>query len=585
MTAHLPFARKYRPQTFDELVGQPHVTETLSRALKQKRVAQAYLFAGQRGVGKTSAARILAKCLNCEKGPTASPCQACAGCTQITLSRSLDVIEIDGASNRGIDEIRSLRETIPYAPAIGGFRVYIIDEVHMLTTEAFNALLKTLEEPPAHVKFIFATTAPNKIPATILSRCQRFDFRRLEASAIVEALRPVAKTEALKIDETALYAVARAAEGSLRDAEVTLEQLASFVEGSITEDDVTELMGAVGSEALFSWAQAILDHQPAQALAHLTEQLDQGKDPAQLLSSLVQHLRNLLIVRSVGASSGGSAEPSLARLIDEPADRLARLGQQAGCCDPQELLFMLQIANGAYEMARRSPMAQTILEMALLKLSTREQWRSLEHILQRLDHGLGSAPAQPGTQSRSGHVSAGSASLAAGSSTRSGSAPGSMTPAPQPQPSASASSVPPTPSRALDGSVTGLAEVWPVFLQRLGTQKMSLAAFLAESRPLRLERQLLTIGLPGFALHQEILTDLEPKRLIERLLSELCQQPVTVAYETLLNESALTAGSASPSTETASEAGAMAAGGGPPIVQDIVKLFNATVVDRPRPAT
>ena len=183
--AYLPLARKYRPQTFADLIGQPHVTATLTKALESKRLAQAYLFAGQRGVGKTSAARILAKCLNCATGPTPAPCQTCPSCAQITQGNSLDVIEIDGASNRGIDEIRSLRETVPFAPTSGQFRVYIIDEVHMLTTEAFNALLKTLEEPPAHVKFIFATTAPTKVPATVLSRCQRFDFRRVEAATIV----------------------------------------------------------------------------------------------------------------------------------------------------------------------------------------------------------------------------------------------------------------------------------------------------------------------------------------------------------------------------------------------------------------
>ncbi len=220
--SYLPLARKYRPQTFDELIGQPHVTETLMRALKTKRLGQAYLFAGQRGVGKTSAARILAKSLNCEQGPTPTPCNRCANCTQITEGRSLDVLEIDGASNRGIDEIRALRDTVGFAPTTGAFRVYIIDEVHMLTLEAFNALLKTLEEPPAHVRFIFATTAPGKVPATILSRCQRFDFRRLEVPTLVAALTTVATKERLSIEEPALYAVARSAEGSLRDAEVIL---------------------------------------------------------------------------------------------------------------------------------------------------------------------------------------------------------------------------------------------------------------------------------------------------------------------------------------------------------------------------
>jgi DNA polymerase-3 subunit gamma/tau len=538
--AYLPLARKYRPQTFEELVGQSHVTETLTRALTGKRVAQAYLFTGQRGVGKTSAARILAKCLNCERGPSPKPCNRCSRCEEITQGRSLDVIEIDGASNRGIDEIRALRETVPFAPVGGAFRVYIIDEVHMLTAEAFNALLKTLEEPPAHVKFIFATTAANKVPATILSRCQRFDFRRLEAATIVEALTRVTKTEKITLEEPACYAVARAAEGSLRDAEVILEQLASFVEGPIREADVTELLGVVASEALIEWTQAILDRDSVQALARLTSQLERGKDPVQLLTSLIQQVRNLLIIRSSESAEGGEAVVS--RLIDEPAERLTRLRQQAAHATPQELLLILQVLTGAYELVRRSPMAQTILELVVIKLATREAWQSLDAISQRLEQLAVGAPPQAAK------------SIA------------SVPPPPVRQPAT------PTPELMNDAPEV-LQSLWPEFLRRLGEQKMSLAAYLAESRPVRFEQQVVTIGLPGFALHQEVLTAVEPRRLIERLLSELCQTAVTVEYAVLPEPAA-------------GEAGAVEEGAGtedaPPIVQDIVKLFNATVIDQPR---
>ena len=382
-TPYVALARKYRPQTFADLVGQPHVTATLTRALESQRIAQAYLFAGQRGVGKTSAARILAKCLNCDKGPTAKPCQTCASCAQITQGSSLDVIEIDGASNRGIDEIRSLRETVPFAPTTGQFRVYIIDEVHMLTAEAFNALLKTLEEPPAHVKFIFATTAPNKIPATILSRCQRFDFRRVEASSIVGALSRIAEAEKIEASEPALYAIARAADGSLRDAEVMLEQAASFVRGTLEEQDVTALLGAVESEALARWAQAILERKAPEALSLLTAQLEQGRDPLQLLTGLLRYLRNLLIVASAGAGTRGDS--TVAQLVDEPPERLVRLREQAGGVSPQELLVFLQLLTGAYELVRRSPMAQLVLELAVIKLATREEWQSLSEISRRLE--------------------------------------------------------------------------------------------------------------------------------------------------------------------------------------------------------
>src|SRR3990167_6136366 len=497
--SYLPLARKYRPQSFADLVGQPHVTATLTQALETKRLGQAYLFAGQRGVGKTSAARILAKCLNCATGPTPAPCQTCPGCAQITQGNSLDVIEIDGASNRGIDEIRSLRETVPFAPTSGQFRVYIIDEVHMLTTEAFNALLKTLEEPPAHVKFIFATTAPTKVPATVLSRCQRFDFRRVEASVIVGALARIAKAEQIAASEPALYAIARAADGSLRDAEVMLEQAASFVRGTLEEQDVTALLGAVESESLTNWAQAILDRQAPSALSLLTAQLEQGRDPLQLLTGLLRHLRNVIIVASVGEGPAGEAR--LAQLGDEPPERLHRLREQAGRSSPPELLLFLQLLIGAYEMVRRSPMAQLILELAVIKLSTREEWQSLADISRRLERLAMGAPASPGAP------------------------PAGRAPPPPPArpvgPAHSAARPEPAPTRPAATPPQAILDIWPAFLERMGAQKMSLAAYLAHARPVALEEQTLTIGVLNVALHQEVLSFTDNRRLIERILSEL----------------------------------------------------------------
>ena len=557
--SYLPFARKYRPQTFEELIGQPHVTTTLTRAFKSKRIAQAYLFAGQRGVGKTSAARILAKCLNCERGPTAQPCNTCASCTQITQGRSLDVIEIDGASNRGIDEIRNLRETMPFAPATGSFRVYIIDEVHMLTTEAFNALLKTLEEPPAHVKFVFATTAVSKVPATVLSRCQRFDFRRLEAATIVEALTQVAKAERLTIDEPARYAIARAADGSLRDAEVVLEQLASFVEGRIGEADVTELLGAVETDALFAWTQAILERDPTQALHHLRRQLDQGRDPAQLLTSLLQHVRNLLVIRSIRPD--GAADEALSRLIDEPAERITRLKEQAGRTTAPELLVFLQILTGAYELIRRGPLAQTVLELVIVKLATREQWQSLEEISRRLEQLHTESPLPAGAAPPAARPAA----------VNPGHAPSSAAPSPAPQPAALSTG-------AATVSLEQCVAIWPTLLERLATQKISLAAYLADSRPIQFEGRLVTIGLPGSALHQEVLADVDNHRFIDRLLSEVCQATLTVQYATLPTAEAVPGGADEPRPDATHEHA-------PGIVQDIVKLFNATVIDKPRPTS
>src|SRR3989338_6405581 len=236
--SYLVFARKFRPQTFEEVIGQEPITTTLKNAIEKKRVAQSFLFTGSRGVGKTSTARILAKALNCEKSPTTEPCNQCISCEEITRGTSLDILEIDGASNRGIEEIRTLRENVKFKPTHGHYKVYIIDEVHMLTGEAFNALLKTLEEPPEHVKFIFATTEPHKVPLTILSRCQRFNFKRITGGAIQSKLTEIAKQEGFKAEPRALFEIARAADGSLRDGESLLDQISTLSEGPIREEDV-----------------------------------------------------------------------------------------------------------------------------------------------------------------------------------------------------------------------------------------------------------------------------------------------------------------------------------------------------------
>ncbi|MBI2495245.1 MAG: DNA polymerase III subunit gamma/tau [Candidatus Omnitrophica bacterium] len=579
---YLPLARKHRPQTFAGLVGQPHVTTTLTRALQSKRLGQAYLFAGMRGVGKTSAARIFAKCLNCERGPTPAPCDRCGSCTHIIQGASLDVIEIDGASNRGIDEIRTLRETVPFAPTSGSFRIYIIDEVHMLTTEAFNALLKTLEEPPAHVKFIFATTAVNKVPATILSRCQRFDFRRIETATLVDVLTRVAQAEQIGISEPALYAIARAADGSLRDAEVILEQLRSFAEGSIDEPDVTGLLGAVESDALFAWAQAILDRNAPEALRILLQQIEQGKDAQQLLAGLLRHLRNLLMLRSTKGVP--ARDDVIARLVDEPAERLERLDGQADPLTMHELLLLVQILVGAYELVRRSPMAQTILELTVMKLATREAWQSLGEISRRLERLSGitpsaEAPPTSGPSAPPTYRPAPSSSSPATSPSHA--AASAATPVSVAPSLTEEHATPPhVPSRAADpepsgiSSPEGLAEVWPVFLERLGERKMSLAAYLADARPVRLERGALTVGLPGFALHQEVLSVAENRRLIAGLLSELFRASITVQYTTL--PASLQPASGSPDSPSAADRAT------PPLVQDIVKVFNATLLDRPR---
>jgi len=317
------FARKYRPQTFDEVVGQEHITRTLQNAISAGRVAQAYLFVGPRGIGKTSTARILAKALNCVNGPTATPCGVCDACKEIAEGRSLDVLEIDGASNNGVENIRELRENAAYAPARGPFKVYLIDEVHMLSAGAFNALLKTLEEPPEHVKFIFATTEAQKVPATITSRCQRFDLRRIPTESISSHLQDIARKEEITMETAAADAIARAAEGGLRDAESMLDQAVAFCGQNISATDVMTVFGFTPREVIHSLLENVLSRDASAALAVIAGQAEAGRDLSRLLADLISLIRDELVAGVTGASS--APREKLLLLLDLFAETEVRM--------------------------------------------------------------------------------------------------------------------------------------------------------------------------------------------------------------------------------------------------------------------
>jgi DNA polymerase-3 subunit gamma/tau len=289
--------RKWRPQIFEDIIGQNHITQTLINAISLNRISHAYVFSGPRGVGKTTTARILAKSLNCEKGPTIYPCNKCNNCIKITEGHSMDVIEIDGASNRGIDDIRDLRSKVKFAPTEGNFKIYIIDEVHMLTTEAFNALLKTLEEPPPHVIFIFATTAPHKIPDTILSRCQWFNFRRIPLQKIVDKLQLISKDENLIVEEKALNIIARNATGSMRDAESIFEQVIAYCGKEIKVKNVIDIMGIIDDDIFFNILDAVIQNDTLRAIEVIHQSSDSGGDPAQFIRNLTEYVHNLSLLK------------------------------------------------------------------------------------------------------------------------------------------------------------------------------------------------------------------------------------------------------------------------------------------------
>ncbi|MGE5507875.1 MAG: DNA polymerase III subunit gamma/tau [Chitinophagales bacterium] len=355
---YLSLYRKYRPQTFAEVISQEHVIRTLQNALRMRRTAHAYLFAGPRGTGKTTVARLLAKALNCQNGPAPEPCNECASCRQIRDGLALDVIEIDGASNRGIEEIRDLREKVKLAAAESHYKVYIIDEIHMLTTDAFNALLKTLEEPPAHVVFIFATTEAHKIPATILSRCQRFDFKRLTVSELTAQLVRIAAAESLEMSPETAALIARNAEGGLRDALSLLDQIVAFAGERITLADVETLLGTVQVEVLLRFVDLVADRELVGGLELIGRLIDDGKDLHRLSRDLMGHLRNLLFLQLAPNAHLISVEPE----VEE------RLRVQAGRLTRQQLVASIEILAEAEAEIRWASQDRLPLELALIRL-------------------------------------------------------------------------------------------------------------------------------------------------------------------------------------------------------------------------
>ncbi len=369
------FARKYRPQTFDDLVGQSHVSQTLKNAVAQNRLAHAYLFVGPRGIGKTSTARILAKALNCVNGPTVTPCGVCDNCREITAGNSLDVIEIDGASNNSVEDVRELRDNVRYAPAKGRYKIYLIDEVHMLSSAAFNALLKTLEEPPPHVKFIFATTEPQKVLPTILSRCQRFDLHRIPANLIAQHLQFIAGKEKFSLEPAAAHAIARGAEGGLRDAESMLDQLVAFCGDPISEADVLKVFGFTGQQTVANFTDKILRAATAEAVQLLHEQCEAGKDMMRLMADLISYLRDLLVFK---------VKPD-ALSEDVDLDSQKSLAAQAELIETDRLLDLIDQFAEAEGRMKWAPNKKLHFEVALIKAIQSLSQVTLTEVIENLN--------------------------------------------------------------------------------------------------------------------------------------------------------------------------------------------------------
>jgi len=375
---YLVLSRKYRPRAFEDVVGQDHITHTLQKAVESGRVAQAYIFSGTRGTGKTTMARILAKALNCDKGPTARPCNKCSICDAVDAGQDVDVVEIDGASHNSVENVRELRSNANYTPARARYKIYYIDEVHMLSVPAFNALLKTLEEPPAHVKFIFSTTEPHKIPLTIQSRCQRFDFRNISADEILKRLTWIAGEEGIEVDDGSFAMIARFASGSMRDAESLLDQVASYAGQRITAAEVEKVLGVVPAEAMSRLLRALAAGDTAKALEAVDAVLSGGTSARQFVADFIDHLRDCLVAKTCGADS---------KLLVRSAGEREMLASDAGKWSPEALIYAMQLLGETYARMARSPQTRGLLDVGIVKLARVEDFLLLGELVASIRDG------------------------------------------------------------------------------------------------------------------------------------------------------------------------------------------------------
>jgi len=500
--SYLVLARKWRPQTFLDLIGQEHVSRTLKNAIDSGRVAHAFLFTGARGVGKTSAARILAKALNCEQGPTPEPCNTCPACTEITAGTSVDVFEIDGASNTGVDDIRDLRDTVKYLPARCRFKIFIIDEVQMLSTSAFNALLKTLEEPPAHIKFIFATTEPHKLPITILSRCQRFDFKRIQLAVMAKHLRHIVALEQVTITDAGLTMIARKGDGSMRDALSVLDQVLAFCGSQVTDEDVAALLGVVDRRLLLEASRAVFARNSA-ALLDIVRQVDSfGYNMRQFTQELIDHFRNMTIIKAVGAA---------ADLPDLSETELEEIRGEATPVDLADLQRHLAILLKAESEMAQTTFPRLVLEMALLKMATLVPAVPVNEILERLKalEGTGSggmiaSPPPSWRKSTAGRDGDSGRPVMAGTAQAKPDTPDT--------PVARRRQAPEKPDTQqvaeTDGGVDE-ADSWEGFIAFVRRKKPLLASSLEHAHPLRVSATQLDIGFPASSFQLSRLQDPE----------------------------------------------------------------------------
>jgi DNA polymerase-3 subunit gamma/tau len=539
--AYEVLARKWRPQQFDDVVGQGHVTRTLSNAIESDRVAHAYIFVGSRGTGKTTSARILAKALNCEKGPTPTPCDQCDSCKEVMAGNSLDVIEIDGASNNGVDQVRDLRDNARYTPARGPYKIYIIDEVHMLSVQAFNALLKTLEEPPPHVKFIFATTDVHKVLPTILSRCQRFDLRRISVQDIVDRLRKGCAEEGITISDDALLAIARGAEGGLRDAESALDQLISFRGKEIGEEDVLSVFGLVSRHVLEDLVSAILGSD-VPAIINIIAEMDQsGKDLERVVMELLESFRNLLVVLYAGDGAAALELPE------------AQLEFYKKIAAETEAVRVLRIIDALVETDERMRFAlskKTLLETGLIRCSRAAETVTINELLKQvaeLKKNFKSGPA----------VVADASPAYSGESQK----------------------------KKPDGDcIEHLLKEWHAVIDQVSKADPLSRRYFLDTAPVRMESGRLVVGFdPEFAAERHRFEDDRTKLALARAVEHFTGSLPSLVFEPLKADDRRPLPADKPVSESSAdntqELGGVMKWYGNPVVKTVVEAFNGEITD------
>ncbi len=496
------FARKYRPQTFDDLVGQAHVVRTLKNAVEQNRLAHAYLFVGPRGIGKTSTARILAKALNCVNGPTITPCGKCDSCKEITAGNSFDVLEIDGASNNGVEQVRELRDNVRYAPSKGHFKIYIIDEVHMLSSAAFNALLKTLEEPPPHVKFIFATTEPQKVLPTILSRCQRFDLHRIPANLIAQHLQLIAGKEKITLDPPAAHAIAKGADGGLRDAESMLDQLVAFCGEKIAEPDVLSVFGFTSEQTVANFTEQILRGATPEALELLHAEADNGKDMMKLMSDLISYLRDLLVCKVKPDALAEDLNPDLQKSLEA----------QAAMIETDRLLELIDQFAAAEGRMKWAPNKRLHFEVAVIKAIQTLSQVTLNEVIENLAALRdGKSPASPPAPKTSKALS--------------------ETGGPSPAAKVEAPRVAEKAATEVESETVDHEAIWQKAIEQIRTRRPLIRAWVESTRALGIEGRFFLVGFPPEQkTAMESVASPRTREFLEGLIKEISGQDLKIKF-------------------------------------------------------